>query len=160
MAFACMGPAGRSAVTLAPADFWACAGSEDAAVSTSRARRTPEQHMRSRELKPRPCMERDAALKHRSSTLLHVFSFSGALSRSRNRSRNMDLHLVYGVVEIATGIPDWSGGLGACLAVSGAREDGVVAALAGFPIVGPEAPGIVSLFLTKLCRIPGGAAVG
>src|ERR1700693_871627 len=48
-------------------------------------------------------------------------------------SSNMDFHLIYGVVEIAAGIPRWGGGLGAALAVGGSRLDGVVAALGGFP---------------------------
>src|SRR5271170_2027654 len=117
VAFARIGPAGRSAVTLAGEGFWAWAESGAAVASISKARKIPEQQMRSRGLKPGSLMKRDAALKHRSSTLLHAFSFSGAL----NKSRNMDLHLVYGVVEVAAGIPDWRGGLGASLAVGSAR---------------------------------------
>src|SRR5271156_204469 len=140
VAFACIVPGGRSAVTLAPADFWAWAESGGAAVNISKARKIPEQQMRSRGRKPGSLMKRAAALKPRSSASLPGSTLLSAFKLSRN----MDLHLIYGVVEVAAGVPDCRGGLGASLAVGGARQDGVVAALARFPIVGPKAPGIAS----------------
>src|SRR5271170_2719891 len=164
VALACIAPAGSSAATLAPAGFWAWAANGEAAANTSRARKIPDQQMRLRGLKPGSSMKRDAALKRRSSTSLRVFSFSRALNRSRDLSRNvsgnMDLHLIYGVVKITAGIPHWRGGLGASLAVGGARLESIVAAFTRFPIVGPKAPGIVRLIVAQLCWNPGGAAVG
>src|SRR5581483_10859140 len=49
---------------------------------------------------------------------------------------NMDLHLIYGVVQIAAGIPQWLLGLNATLAVGGTREYGVVSGFC-FPFVSP-----------------------
>src|ERR1700733_1002311 len=132
VALACMGPAGRSAVT--PADCWAWA---EMKVSASRARIANG----GRGLKPTSFGKLNAALKRRSSTVLQrstarlrsaaslgfaarpgfvalhrcVVGHRSTVVRGLLGLGDMDFHLVYGVVEIAAGIPDWGGGLGAAL---------------------------------------------
>src|SRR6202790_2007655 len=72
---------------------------------------------------------------------------------------DMDLHLIDGVVEIAAGIPDRSCGLSSSLRVGGAGEDGAVACLR-LPVISPEAPSIVGLFMAEAGGIPACAPVG
>src|SRR5208283_119520 len=74
-------------------------------------------------------------------------------------SCHMDLDLIDGIVEISTGVPGSDGGLSSSLRVGGARQNRIVAAF-GPPIIGPEAPRIMSLLAAKADRIPAGAAVG
>jgi len=92
-------------------------------------------------LKPASSLTLDAALKRRSSTLLHamlvrVFDIFGDTDLSEALG-NMNLHLIDGVVEVAAGIPQCGCWLGAALAVSGSRLDRVVACLASFPVISP-----------------------
>src|SRR5580700_5199241 len=140
VALACIGPAGRSAVTLAPVVFWVWAEKGGAAASARAAKAAVS------------LAKLCGAVKSRALSKLE--------RRLRRKLGNMDLHLIHGVVKITAGIPDWRGGLDASLAVGGARQQGVVAGLTRFPIVGPKTPGIVSLIVTQLCRNPCGSAVG
>src|SRR5277367_901203 len=124
VALACMGPGGSSAVGLAAADCCAMdANGEKITIAIS-----------------------ISAVAARAG-----LSFSGLDSTAASRGAlsklcHMDFHLIDGVVEIAARIPGCGFGLRTPLAVGGARHDGVVARLAGLPVVAPEAPRVVGLF--------------
>src|SRR5580693_684674 len=161
VAFACIGPAGRSAVTPAAAGFCAWAENGEANTRTSSAMATEALAGNNGALHSGSHPIRGCEAPVGMTILLR--SSDAACGRASSKLcralGNMDLHLIYGVVEVAARIPDCRGGLGASLAVGGARQEGVVAGLSRFPIVGPKAPGIVSLIVAELCRNPGGAAI-
>src|SRR6267143_5127550 len=148
VAFACIGPAGRSALDFAGTDFCEAAPKGEASTRASKAKATITV----------TSFDRQHAIDFFSPTdgLADWLDDTGLDDMGLG---DMDLHLIDSVVKITTGIPKCCGKLGATLAVGSARLYGVVAAL-GFPFIVPQAPGIVSVVVAELCRIPTRAAVG
>src|SRR5262249_23292477 len=81
-------------------------------------------------------------------------------ARSNSLSLNIDLHLIDDVVQIAAGIPGGAFGLGAALAVSGARHDHILAGLGWVPHMAPQPPRVAGLISADPCCLPGSAGNG
>src|SRR6202049_3181588 len=59
---------------------------------------------------------------------------------SDGRLYDTDVHLIHGVIKIATGIPDRRGGLHASPVVGGTGHDNVVARFGRLPVISPQSP--------------------
>src|SRR5258708_12606137 len=66
-----------------------------------------------------------------------------------------DFHLIHGVIKIATGIPQRHGGLDASPAVGGPGHDSVLATFRRLPVIGPQPPCIMGLFVYEFGNPPG-----
>src|SRR5258708_29497003 len=79
---------------------------------------------------------------------------------SDRRLCDTDFHLIHGVIKIATGIPQRHGGLDAPPAVGGTGNDSVLATFRQLPVIGPQPPCIMGLFVSEFGNTPGCSAVG